>query len=98
MTTSASTSVPPFDFHSYLLRFTRQEWTILQLAGGDANHTVRALRSGKNALGDLRYGPIETDKGYLDGHTSIVLKQAPPYFVKFPDTPFSQSRQVSISL
>jgi len=99
MTTDTLNSA--FDFNSYLLELTGHKWTIQELPGGNANHTVRARRVPENALEK----PEETQQramadregvNYLDGHTSIVLKQAPPYFAKIPDLPFSQDRQVSL--
>ena len=88
-------AVPAFDFDSYLLHLTGHRWTIQELSGGNANHTVRAVRQ------NVRGGPGQDARDHdgtvyeLDGHLSIVVKQAPPYFVKFPDMPFSQNRQVS---
>ena len=84
-------AVPAFDFDSYLLHLTGHKWTIQELSGGNANHTVRAVRGGPGQ--DARDHDGTALK--LDGHVSIVVKQAPPYFVKFPDMPFSQNRQVS---
>jgi hypothetical protein len=97
-TPNAAFSNLKFDFHSYLLELTGHKWTIQELPGGNANHTVRALRVPENALEKPEQRAM-TDRdgvGYLDGHTSIVLKQAPPYFAKIPDLPFSQDRQVSL--
>jgi hypothetical protein len=88
---SIPTVVPAFDFDSYLVHLTGHKWTIQELSGGNANHTVRAIRTREN----VQRRPRDCDTiGYVNGHTSIVLKQAPPYFVKFPDMLFSQDRQV----
>ena len=97
-TPNAALSNFKFDFHSYLLDLTGQEWTIQELPGGNANHTVRALRVPKNAAEKPEQRTMADREGVscLDGHTSIVLKQAPPYFAKIPDLPFSQDRQVSL--
>ena len=84
-----------FDFDSYLLDFTGRHWHIQELSGGHANHTVRATSITED-LGEPKRDGGNHGHESIDGHTSIVLKQAPPYFAKFPDMPFSQDRQVSL--
>ena len=98
-----STEPPTYDFMAYLSKLTHNDhWDIQILSGGYANHTVRASRgSARRATDrvcDSGMAAHEIDDRSVCiwmEHASIVLKQAPPYFAKFPDMVFSQSRQVS---
>lgn len=86
---------PSFNFYSYLLCLTGQNWSVQELSGGNANHTVRVTR---HLPANKKDGTSHNDldgPGFLDGVTSMVVKQAPPYFVRFPDMKFSEYRQVS---
>ncbi|TFY70468.1 hypothetical protein EVG20_g2535 [Dentipellis fragilis] len=99
----------PFDFANYLFSLTQSHWTAQELSGGNANHVVRAVQTRPRppanpvipnhglpaaATGD------DSDNGQASNiarriltYRTIVLKQAPPYFAKFPDFAFSQRRQ-----
>ena len=95
-----SAMAPSFDFRSYLLDLTGEEWIIEELEGGNANHTVRATRkisaNGSHLGGDATYDTHRArGNAYLSSHQSVVLKQAPPYLAKCTSIPFSQYRQVS---
>jgi hypothetical protein len=92
---AAPTVAPSFDFCSYLLDLTGQQWLIQELLGGNANHTVRGICMAEHVNESNQDGGHGL--GIVEGHTSVVLKQAPPYFVKFPDMPFSEYRQVSFT-
>ncbi|KAI0064760.1 hypothetical protein BV25DRAFT_1913939 [Artomyces pyxidatus] len=88
MTTPPGSQASSFDFHAYLLDLTGAEWDIEELSGGNANHVVRATQVGRKERDDATTAAHD-----LLRHHSVVLKQAPPYFAKFPDFQFSQRRQ-----
>lgn len=86
-----------FDFHKYLFDLTRVEWVIHELSGGNANFVVRAVQANPPTLASWTPDTSEDTESNLKemllGCASIVLKQAPPYFAKFPAFAFSQKRQ-----
>ena len=81
-----------FDFPVYLQRvYPRHRYHVQRLAGGLVNYTVRARREDANE----GLEPSEDD----EAPSAMVLKQAPPFVAALgADAPFSQQRQVSISL
>jgi hypothetical protein len=83
-----------FDFRSYLIDLTGEEWIVDELEGGNANHTIRA--SSMNVSHQRLANVKPRDGTNLLLHPSIVLKQAPPYMAKFPSMLFSQYRQVCV--
>jgi hypothetical protein len=81
-----------FDFALYLSSLTGAAWNICNLAGGNANHTVRATRITPGGLGQLQtLNPVGKR---LEEFSSVVLKHAPPYFYKSPEMKFDPYRQV----
>ncbi|KAI0317447.1 kinase-like domain-containing protein [Amylostereum chailletii] len=62
----------------------------IRLSGGNANFVVRATRISEPRVNLDGSTP---EKDLLRAHGSVVLKQAPPYFAKFPEVAFSQRRQ-----
>ncbi|KAA1467533.1 hypothetical protein DENSPDRAFT_877396 [Dentipellis sp. KUC8613] len=97
----------PFDFASYLFSLTQAQWTAQELSGGNANHVVRAVhtrpRTSANPVTPnghpaAAFNGTDDDSevdiaGHILKYRTIILKQAPPYFAKFPDFAFSQRRQ-----
>lgn len=82
-----------FDFARYLTSLTGEEWRIDELAGGNANHTVRATK-----LGITAPVPLDPLGQRLEQYSSVVMKYAPPYFHKSPEMKFDPYRQVCLSL
>ena len=81
-----------FDFATYLERvYPHHRYHVQRLAGGLVNYTVRARRD------DANEGPKPSEDG--ETPSAMVLKQAPPFVAALgAAAPFSQQRQVSISL
>lgn len=93
-------SLNNFDFSAYLQGYTKvsSHWVIEELIGGAANFTVRVrnpLWSNRSEVGG-RSGEDEKNNllAVLQGHDSVVMKQAPAYLAKSPEMPFSPYRQV----
>ncbi|THH20746.1 hypothetical protein EW146_g693 [Bondarzewia mesenterica] len=90
-----SHSAIPFDFATYLYNLTGEKWAIHELSGGNANFVVRAVQIRSTRLAEVAQvdGKDHSLGKKLLQHNSVVLKQAPPYFAKFPSLNFSERRQ-----
>jgi hypothetical protein len=85
------------DFGAYLFSLTGVSWKIDELAGGNANHTVRATRIGSGKGTGFQHhsdGKLESVGERLRGEDSVVVKHAPPFFYKSSSIEFDPYRQV----
>lgn len=78
-----------FDFTSYLAKLDpTQSYNIQTLTGGVVNITARASRVLE----------CEASLSRFPGHSSFILKHAPPYIAGIgPEAPFSTFRQVGLN-
>ncbi len=78
-----------FDFAQFLQQIDPlDEYDIERLNGGLVNIAVRAKKYARSTSSD--------DPGLFPGHSSLILKYAPPYIAAVGESaPFSQYRQVS---